>query len=89
MAAGWPGAGCEHISELHSEKIKKIMKKGLTNRISFGMIIKLAANGVRSGRTNANLENDTEQRNAKRQMIPMSEGLLREREIGKGLNGRV
>ena len=32
-----------------------------------------------------NLENDTEQRNAKRQTILMSEDLLREQEIGRGI----
>ena len=46
------------------------------------MIIKLLANKVHREQTNANLENDTEQkRNAKRQMIPMSEDLLREQRI--------
>ena len=62
--------------------MKKLLKKGLTNEITFGMIIKLLANEVHTEQTNANLENDTEQkRNAKRQMIPMSEDLQREQRI--------
>ena len=54
----------------------------------FGNIVKRLA-GDRERGARLNLENDTEQRNAKRQMILMSEGLLREQEIEKGLNGRV
>ena len=60
----------------------------LTNAKSFDMISERLA-GDRERGARLNLENDTEQRNAKRQMILMSEGLLREREIEKGLNGRV
>ena len=54
----------------------------LTNAKNFDNIDERLA-GDRERVARLNLENDTEQRNAKRQMILMSEGLLREREIGK------
>ena len=54
----------------------------MTNWGWFGNIVKRLA-GDRERRARLNLENDTERRNAKRQMILMSEGLLREQEIGK------
>ena len=60
----------------------------LTNAKNFDNIDERLA-GDRERVARLNLENDTEQRNAKRQMILMSEGLLREQEIEKGLNGRV
>ena len=63
-------------------------KKVLTTGGRFGNIVKRLA-GDREREARLNLENDTEQRNAKRQTILMSEGLLREQEIRKGLNGRV
>ena len=52
---------------------KKDSEKGLTNGGRFGNIVKRLA-GDRERGARLNLENDTEQkRNAKRQMIPMSE----------------
>ena len=54
----------------------------MTNRVWFGNIVKRLA-GDRERGARMNLENDTEQRNAKRQTILMSEDLLREREIGR------
>ena len=49
-----------------AKKVKKLLKKGLTNEITFGMIIKLLANEVHTEQTNANLENDTEQERTQR-----------------------
>ena len=49
----------------NAKKVKKLLKKGLTNEITFGMIIKLLANEVHTEQTNANLENDTEQEERK------------------------
>ena len=50
----------------NAKKVKKLLKKGLTNEITFGMIIKLLANEVHTEQTNANLENDTEQERTQR-----------------------
>ena len=53
----------------------------MTKRRVFGNIVKRLA-GDRERVARLNLENDTEQkRNAKRQMIPMSEDLQREQRI--------
>ena len=54
----------------------------MTNGDWFGNIVKRLA-GDRERGARLNLENDTERRNAKRQMILMSEDLLREQEIGR------
>ena len=63
-------------------KTQKTLQKVLTNSKGFDIIYERLA-GDRERRARLNLENDTERRNAKRQMILMSEDLQREREIGR------